>query len=130
MRARVNAARDHSTRPRDPPTDNQHSKPPSSTFRPQQEQAAEGRSSDDDDEEEEGGGGSSRGGGPSAGGAGGTGSGSGKPDYLAERQAELQSQREDQSGLRTYGRVKVTSEVTDADLLKPWQVKFHFCVSR
>lgn len=130
MRARVNAARDHSTRPRDLPNDNPHSKPPSSTSRPQQEQTAEDRTSDDDDdEEEEGGGGSSRGGEASAGGAGATGSGSGKPDYSAERKAELQSQREDQSGLRTYGRVKITSEVTDADLLKPWQVHFLSCVS-
>ncbi|MEW5313077.1 MAG: hypothetical protein WDW38_004671 [Sanguina aurantia] len=96
MRARVNAAREHSTRPRDTPRADAQPKPTPASGGNEElgENGAEGSA----------------------------GEGHGRPDYAAERRAELQNQREDDSLQRTYGRVKVTSEVTDADLLKPWQV--------
>ncbi|MEW5301137.1 MAG: hypothetical protein WDW36_004016 [Sanguina aurantia] len=130
MRARVNAARERSTRPRDTPPADPHPGPaPASRGEEEQldRKRAEGSASEGGEDPPGGGDGRGSSGGRDAtagGGAGGPGSRphDGKPDYAAERRAELQSQREDDSLQRTYGRARVTSEVTDADLLKPWQV--------
>lgn len=131
MRARVNAARERSTRPRDTPPADPHPGPaPASRGEEEQldRKRAEGSASEGGEDPPGGGDGRGSSGGRDAtagGGAGGPGSRphDGKPDYAAERRAELQSQREDDSLQRTYGRARVTSEVTDADLLKPWQVR-------
>ncbi|KXZ45505.1 hypothetical protein GPECTOR_54g247 [Gonium pectorale] len=53
-------------------------------------------------------------------GAGGSGAGGGR-DFAAERRAELEAMRHEATN-KTYGRVRNTTEVADADLLKPWQL--------
>ncbi|KAG2482855.1 hypothetical protein HYH03_018246 [Edaphochlamys debaryana] len=70
---------------------------------------------DDADEEGEGGSDEERRG-------SGKGAGAGGRDYLAERRAELEGMKAE-GGPRSYGRVKTTQEVADADLLKPWQLQ-------
>lgn len=55
------------------------------------------------------------------GGEGGSGRGRGGRDYVAERHAELDGMRAEARN-KTYGRVKTSEEVADADLLKPWQL--------